>query len=268
MGLRPVAALLAIQRAYDAAGGNMLSAGLSFFALFTLAPGLVLLASLLGWFIADPVTRETMLEAVVAQAEPLEDVARTVLDGLAGTAQAGTLIGLAGFLWGASGFYGALQAAMQRMFPGPRERDAIQTRVLGVIAVAAVMGAVVFAVVVGLAVPLVLDVLGLSVGRLSMVSPAVDAAVAAIACLVLYVAVAPNGPGVRVAAAPAIGAGIAIGLLTAVFGLLAPVILRHAPALGLLGAVFVALVWLDFVFRIVLYGGAVARLRLDRARDE
>ena len=42
------------------------------------------------------------------------------------------------------------------------------------------------------------------------------------------------------------------------------VALRRTAGLGVLASVFVALVWFNWIFQILLYGGAWARLRRDR----
>ena len=74
---------------------------------------------------------------------------------MADSARTGTILGLLGLLWGAAGFYGSLEGAMLRMFPGPHERDAVAVRVRGVIAVALVLGAMLAAVLATVALPIV-----------------------------------------------------------------------------------------------------------------
>jgi uncharacterized BrkB/YihY/UPF0761 family membrane protein len=256
-------------RTFEHAGGAMSSAGLSFFALFTVVPGLLLFASLAGLLIADDALRQRVIDAIVEQVPPLADVSRVVLDGLAGGAATGTIVGLLGLIWGVSGFYGALQTSMQRMFPGPTVRDIVATRIRGIAAVALVMAGLFAAVGVALVVPVVTGTFDLDIGELSaFLGPLAACAVAAAACEVVYVTVPPDGPSVREAAVPALLAGLAIGLLTTLFGLVAPLAVRGAAALGLLGAVFGALVWFDLVFQALLFGGALARLRRDRRRSK
>ena len=46
-------------------------------------------------------------------------------------ARVGTVVGLVGFIWGASGFYMALQGAMERFFPGPHAHDPVRGRLRG-----------------------------------------------------------------------------------------------------------------------------------------
>ena len=124
-----VVAAMSVVRAYDRAGGGMLSGGLSFFAFFTVVPALLLFVSLLGILIEDADVRAKLIEDLIGQIDPIKDVAKAVVDGLAGSARTGTLIGILGLLWGFSGFYGALQGSMLRMFPGPGTRDFLSTRI-------------------------------------------------------------------------------------------------------------------------------------------
>jgi membrane protein len=275
-----VLAVLDVQRAYDRGGGAMSSAGLSFYGFFSVVPALLLFASLLGWLIEDQATRDRLMGQLIEQVEPLRDVAGAILDGLAGSARTGTFVGLVGLLWGASGFYGSLQSAMQRMFPGPGTRDILATRIRGVLSVALILVALLSAVLILVVAPLVTEWLrgtalyrdsewlraltpgdvAASVGTLSVIG------VAVMACLVVYVEVPPDGPTLRQALPPAGVAGLVIGLLTALFGQLAPLLVRQWLGLGVVGSVFIALVWFNLVFQVLLYGAAFAKLRRDRDR--
>jgi YihY family inner membrane protein len=263
-----LAPLLAVQRAYDHSGGGMLTASLAFFALFTVVPTLLLLTSLLGFAVQDAGLRSEVISTVVEQIEPLEPVAQAIVDGLADSARTGTIIGILGLLWGAAGFYGSLEGAMLRMFPGPKARDAVSMRVRGVIAVVLVLAGMIVAVVLTLAVPVITSVLRIDLGVVSVVlAPVVACLVSALAALVVYLAVPPDRPSLRAAALPAVVAGVVIGLLTSLFSFAAPYLVSSYVALGtVVGGVFIALVWFNLVFQILLYGAAFARLRRDGER--
>jgi uncharacterized BrkB/YihY/UPF0761 family membrane protein len=60
--------------------------------------------------------------------------------------------------------------------------------------------------------------------------------------------------------------GIIIGLLTSLFGWVAPLLVRQWLTLGIVGSVFISLVWFNLVFQALVYGAAFARLRRDRDR--
>jgi membrane protein len=273
-------------RAYDRAGGGMLAGGLSYFGFFTVVPALLLFASLLGVVIEDAALRAELIDDLVDQIDPIRDVAKAIIDGLAGTGRAGTIIGVIGLLWGASGFYGALQASMQRMFPGPGSRDFFRTRLNGVLTVVLILGSMLAAVLFIFVAPLVLEWVSQQCvevteldARLSgqlcafdldgiseALGPVAAMGVAFVAAFLVYVALPPDGPTAKQAFVPAVIAGITIGLLTSLFGWIAPLLVRHWLALGVVGSVFVALIWFNLVFQVLLYGAALARLRRDRDR--
>ena len=147
-------------RAYDRGGGGMLAAALAYFAFFTMVPALLLFVSLLGILVEDRGLREQLVSSLVDRLDPVSEVASTVIDGLAGGGRTGSLIGILGLLWGASGFYGALQNAMGRMFPGPGGRGFLHTRLRGLLTVALILGSLLAAVVAIIALPVVQPVAG------------------------------------------------------------------------------------------------------------
>jgi membrane protein len=260
-------AAMSVQRAYERGGGGVIAAGLAFFAFFSVVPSLLLFTSLLGLAVEDVIVRRDLVDTVVAQVEPLRAVADAVVEGLADSARTGTLLGVLGLLWGASGFYGALQGAMQRVFPGPSTRDFARTRILGILSVGLILASMIAAVVAAIVIPLVTTRFAVDLGPLTLVlAPVVACVVATVACLLVYVTVPPDGPSPQEAGLPALAAGVAIGLLTWFFGALAPFLVRSFLALGVVGSVFIALVWFNLVFQVLVYGAAFARVRRDRAR--
>jgi membrane protein len=262
-----VAPFLAIQRAYDQSGGGMLSASLAFFAFFTILPALLLFTSILGVAVEDPALRTDFVERLVGRLQPLEPVVTEIMNELAKSARTATVVGVLGLLWGAAGFYGVLESSMLRMFPGPGERDVVALRVRGILAVALVLTGMLAAIVLTVVVPIVTGVLRLDLGAVSVVvAPVIACTVGAVSCLVVYVAVPPDGPSLGVALVPALAAGTVIGLLTTLFSVVAPHVVSSYVTLGIVGSVFVALVWFNLVFQILLYGAAFARLRRDERK--
>jgi uncharacterized BrkB/YihY/UPF0761 family membrane protein len=76
-----------------------------------------------------------------------------------------------------------------------------------------------------------------------------------------FVPTAP--PSWRAAAKPAIVIGFAIGLLTTAFSLVANRVVGLLAVFGVLAAVFGALIWLSYVFQLLIWGAAWARVRRD-----
>ena len=157
MRTAPMRAVMDVMRTYDRGGGGMLAGALAYFSFFSLVPALLLFVSLLGILIEDAALREDLINALVTQIDPIRDVAVAIVDGLANSGRTGTIIGVIGLIWGASGFYGALQGAMQRMFPGPGGRDFFRTRINGVITVVLVLAVLLLAVVIIFLLPIVTE---------------------------------------------------------------------------------------------------------------
>jgi membrane protein len=264
----------------------MLAGALAYFSFFSLVPALLLFVSLLGILIEDAALRADLINALVNQLDPIRDVAEAVIEGLASSGRTGTIVGVLGLLWGASGFYGALQGAMLRMFPGPGGRDFLRTRINGVITVAVVLATLLVTVVVIFGLPFltawvdrrcvelrVLDVAvldgfcSIDFVQLSGAIAVVGAmAIAFAAVLTIYLVIPTAGPTFRQAFWPAVLVGLAIGGLTTLFGWIAPLLVRNWLALGIVGSVFISLIWLNLVFQALIYGAAFARLRRDRDR--
>jgi membrane protein len=281
-----VLAVRDVMRAYDQSGGAMLSAALSYFAFFTLVPSLLLFVSVLGLLVESSDLRAELIAGLVDRIGPIRDVATAVIDGLSGSGRTGTIIGVLGLLWGASGFYGALQDALQRMFPGPTSRGLLPTRIRGVLTVVLILGSMLAAVVLVFAVPIISEWLTAGCrtrtgSPLPLVAQACDVdfgtigaavavvatmAVAFLAALAVYVMVPSHGATFRQAFWPALIVGLLIGAFTSLFGWVAPLLVRQWVALGIVGSVFIALVWLNLLFQALIYGAAWARLNRDRDR--
>lgn len=263
--LPPVRGLLAILDNYNAAGGGLLAAGLSFSALFAIIPGLLLTVTLPVLVLDDPALRDRIVELISQQLPPLAKVAHDIVDSLAEGARGASILALVGFLWGASGFYLALEGAMSRLFPGPRARNPVFARVRGAIAVVLLVGGVLAAFLVSTVLSLIADSVDLPLGDiLPWVSPVIAVAAATGVAFVVYRIVPSDPPGWRAAFVPALLSGTAIGLLTSLFAVLAPMLVGAFSGLGALASVFVALAWFNYLFQALLYGAAFARMRRDR----
>jgi membrane protein len=281
-----MATVMDVMRVYGRGGGGMLAGALAYFAFFTLVPALLLFVGLLGVLVEDADLREQLVSGVIEQIEPIADLATFLTTELADSGRISTIAGIVGLLWGASGFYGALQGAMQRMFPGPGERDFLRTRLRGVVTVVFILGSMLAAVIIVFVLPTITDwvqnacialntfdnalvdeVCSIDFVEISGAVTVVAAmGVAFLAALVVYIAIPPDGPSFRIAFWPAVVAGVAIGLFTSLFGWVAPLLVRHWSTLGLVGSVFIALIWFNLVFQALVYGAAFARVRRDRDR--
>jgi membrane protein len=264
----PVRGLLSVMDGYNTAGGGLAASGLAFSALFAIVPGLLLIVSLLVLAVDDPETRRQAIQWIVDTVPPLTQVATQIVQNLADSARVGSIVGFVGFVWGASGFYLALDAALGRFFPARRGRDPIRGRIRGVIAVLLVVVGVIAAfsastLLAGILVPLK----GLS----PILSPLVSVLGASVACLACYELIPVEPPSVRAALPAAFAAGAVIGLLTSLFGLIGSFLVAGVSGLGIIASVFIALIWFGYVFQALLYGASFARIRdvqVKRQRSE
>lgn len=251
----------------DASGG-LLAAGLAFNALFAIIPALLFAIGLLGFFLGDPARAQELVESLVERVPALQGLATEVLGQLVDGRGAFSIVGIVGFAWGASGFYSSLDEAMRRLLPGGSPRGPIEQRIRGVLVVFSLVGAALAAVIATSVVALLDAALLLPPGLdgLRLVGTAFTMLLFIVVVLLAYLIVPVAAPGLRAALLPASLAGAGIGLVTALFSTLAPVLVGRLAGLGLLATVFGALIWLRLVFEMLIYGAAWARVRRDRAR--
>ncbi len=265
-----VAEIQAVSAAVAEASGALLAAGLAFNALFAMIPALLFMVGLLGFVIGDPARAQEIVESLVERVPAIADLAGTVLDQLVAGAGAFSVVGIIGVAWGASGFYSSLDEAMRRLFPGGAPRGVVEQRIRGVVAVFGLVGAALAAVTATSVVSLLDAVLLLPDGIewVRLLSTLLMLVVFIVVVLFTYLVVPTANPPPRIALVPALLAGTGIGLVTALFSLIAPFLVGRLSGLGLLATVFGALVWLRLVFTILVFGAAWARIRRDRARQK
>jgi membrane protein len=251
----------------SAAGGGLLAAGLAFQALFAILPALLLLAGISGWLVEDPSVRIAIVTELLRAVPPLAAPVGETLQRLVENRGAFSLIGVIGLLWGASNLYGALDEAIARLIPGERERNVFERRLRGVAAVLLVLAASIGAVLAGAGMAFVRDsfpVSGRWAGPLSQLAGfLVTGVILVLALLFIYRTMPTAPPSLRAALLPAIGAGLAIALLTDLYSLVAPRLIGALEAFGVLAALFGALIWLGYVCQVLMFGAAWARVRRD-----
>jgi YihY family inner membrane protein len=268
LGERRATMLFWIADRYGQAGGGIIATGLALRALRTLLLFVLFLVAVFSWIVTDPATQEAIYDALVAIVPPLADLIGTSLGSLETNRVAIGILGIAGLLWGISGFYEALDDALSRIIPGPRRRDLIERRGRGfltaLLALLALIAITVLAAVLG-TLGAALSALG---GGLiaSLVAFAVSVVLVGLIVLVVYRFVPTAPPSVRQAVAPAVLAGGVIGVLTELYALIIPLMVKGFAAFGAVAAVIGALLWLEYVFQAILFGGTWAAWRRDEAR--
>jgi membrane protein len=260
----PIRGLMTINDAYNATGGGLLASGLAFSALFAVIPALLLVVSLLIVVAVDEGTRSRITDWIITQVPPLASVASEIVLSVKDSAKVGTVIGIVGFVWGASGFYLALENALGRFFPSRRGRDPVMGRVRSIIAVLLVVFGVLGAFLVSVVLSSIAGFLGH--GAEGAVALLFTVGAASLICLACYRLVPVEPPGIGAAALASLLVGTFIGLITALFGAIAPWLIGGFQGLGAIASVFIALIWFGYVFQALLYGAAYARMRDVRAR--
>jgi membrane protein len=106
------------------------AASIAYFAIFSMVPLLLLMASVVGYLLVSVRSPEKILD-FIAEAFPL---ARTIIhENILQILQqrgAGGVVGLVGLIWAASGVFTTLARSINRAWPGARSRNFLQGRLL------------------------------------------------------------------------------------------------------------------------------------------
>ncbi|HUP83835.1 MAG TPA: YihY/virulence factor BrkB family protein [Candidatus Limnocylindria bacterium] len=244
-------------------GATLFAAALAFGTMFAFIPLVLLVSGVIGWLVDDPVQRASLLDQLVGVVPPLADFFRSSLEGAVAGRGALSIVGVIGLLWGASAFYGVLDEVMRRIFSGGGLRGELSRRIRGFATIAILLVVIIVTVLLG-SIWAWLDQL---VGNLVIwryAGPLVTLGVMVLVALAVYLIVPTKPPSLRAALPAAVAAGVGIGVLTNLFGLLAPLLIGSLSGFGIIATVFGALVWLNLGYQILLFGAAWARLRRDR----
>jgi membrane protein len=253
---------------YGAAGGGLLAGGLAYAALFAIVPAVLLLAGVVGLFVADPVERARFVDVLVGVLPPLRDLIQVVLDEAARTAAPVSIIGAVVLLWGTSRFAVAFQDAIARVMGGDRVRGVL-ARNLGALAAVALLIAAIIAstllsgILAFLEAAVAAGVLHVFSGALSFSLGFVPVVATVGAMILVYKIVPAPAPRWRAVIPPGIAAGLALTVVARVFAYVAPRLIGAAALLGTLATAFAALAWLALSFQAILIGAAWVRDRAD-----
>lgn len=135
----PFGVLLATMRSFGEAYASQAAASLSYYALFTLFPLVLLLIAVSSTQLAT----DEAVQAVTRWIGQVVPVADTLIEDVAGEiVRQRTSIGIIsaiGLLWAASGFFTALVLNVDRAFPHPKRRGVLTGRLLALLIVGLVL---------------------------------------------------------------------------------------------------------------------------------
>jgi membrane protein len=268
MGWRAFLVGRAVLRRYADAGGGLLAGGLTYSALFALLPCLLLVSGVLGLIVDDPDRRRAIVEGIGESLPPLRGLVEASLQSMADGAAAFGTIGLIGFAWGVSRFYGSLDDAFARIFSDAPKRGLLARTIRGILSV----GLLVSVFIVALALTGIGSLLAEeATGRLGpetrlfwqLITPVLTTLVFVAAIAAIYRLVPARHVPWRALLLPAIIVGIALAVVTQLFSYIAPRLIGSAAIYGTFIAVFAAMVWLSTGFQVLLIGAAWVRERLE-----
>jgi uncharacterized BrkB/YihY/UPF0761 family membrane protein len=184
-----------------------------------------------------------------------------------GAAGFGT-IGLVGFAWGASRFYGTLDDAIARIFSDAPKRGLVVRTLRGVASVGLLVSVFIVALALtGIGSYLAQETAGRFGADTSLfwriVTPVLTAIVFVVGIAAIYRLVPARTVSWRALGPPAIVVGLVLAAITQLFSFIAPRLIGTAAIYGTFIAIFAAMVWLSTGFQVLLVGAAWVRQRLD-----
>jgi len=257
---------------WNAAGGDLLSGGLTFAAVFALLPALLLTTGLVSLLVPEEAGRRAIADAIGDVFPPLAGIAASAMDArLEGRMNASLIAGL-GSLWGASTFYRAIDEAFARVFSGYARRSALVRIWRGMISIFMLLALVtVMLFLTGMTTRMSdIGFLGLDVVFDVIAFVAAPLLVVGVWIATLYAAYrfVPTVPVTReVIGLPAIVIGVLIAAWTEAMALVGTFVVRRAVELGPGVGVLAILVWLWVTFTLMVVGAAWVRVRLEDAKQ-
>lgn len=274
-----VARMRAVLDRFSLAEGGLLAAGIAFNAMFALLPLAILASGVIGFLLGDPESRIPVLAFLVDWAPPLAGVLDEVISGLADASPSLSIVGIVGAAWGTTRLFASLESGIGAMFTGVPRRGLVARAALRLASILVTGLVVAAALVIGPALSFAAESIGqvgplaaIGLGLALLVLPYILAVLALIA---VYRVMPPSQATWSSIVRPAAIVGLTVVVLTRIFAIAAPRLLGANFVYGTLGAIFVALAWLQLVFSVILLGAAwvgerevaaaAARARADSA---
>ncbi len=263
LGVPRIAMAHAVVRRFSAAGGPVLARGLAFVALFALVPAVLVILSIVGLFVADLTVRAEIATFLATRIPPLAPILDQALASFSGLAPASGVVGILLLVWTASSLVRALDGAFRVVFEDDGEG---RTPIRDVVALVAVASGT-FAVAIVLVLVTLPGPVGDAIGVPGPGARVVGSLAGVTGLVALSYRFVPRPrPAWSALWLPALATSLVIFGLTALFGILGPLLFGSAQLYGAFGALFLGLIWLGNVTQVLLLGAAWVAERDRRAR--
>jgi YihY family inner membrane protein len=265
-GSRRVVRARAVIDRFNAGGGGLLAAGIAYNTLFALVPLLLFAGGVLGFFVGDPETLQSIRDVLTDWAPPLAGVVDDLLDSLAAASPSLSIIGLIGLAWGSTRLFASLEMGIEAMFADVPRRGLVSRTIRRIVSIAVIAGVIGVAIVATSIASVVSEIIvaggDVTAYVVSVVVLALPVVFTAVALASIYRLLPPVRPGVDAYRRPTFVIALALVVITRLFAVFAPRILGANFVYGTLGAMFVALAWLGLAYSLVLLGAAWVRERM------
>lgn len=267
-GLPAVRTLVATLDVYDRAGGGLVAGGLAYTSLLALLPGLLLLVSVVGFWVTDPAQREQIVTWIGEAVPPLAEVAELAFEQVSKGAVPSGIVAVVGLLWGSSRFYAAIDNAFTRVFHGAPKRNEIVRTFRGVLLTVLIVALPLLALLAGSIAGWLLDlapglaeVTGPARTLLQLASPLGSFLLFVGGTVLVYRFVPGLPPPMRSLLLPAILVGLVLAAFAQLFTWIGPRLAGVAAIYGTFVALFALLAWLSISFNMLMLGASWTRVR-------
>lgn len=254
-----------------------LAAGLTYYGVLSIFPGLLALVSLLGVFGQGPSTVESLLDILeaVGQGDSADTLRGPITDMVnSGAAGLTLVVGLVGAVWSASGYVGAFGRAMNRIYGVDEGRPFIRLRPLNLALTVAfvIMAALILLglVLTGDLARAVGDTIGLGGAAVTTWSiakwPVILILVIAMVALLYWATPNVKQPRFRWLSVGAVIAILAAIVASVGFGLYVSGFSNYDKTYGSLAGVIVFLLWM-WLMNLALLFGAEVDAEMERGRE-
>jgi membrane protein len=254
--------------------GTTLAAAIAYYTLLSIFPLILGLLAIIGTVVSDPAAREDLVSSIAGLFPGAGDLIQTtVTEVVRGRGTAG-IVATLGLIWSASGVFGAMNLALDRVWQAPTYRSLPASVGLSIALVFAVgiifVASLALSAAVQLATQLQLPVLGFSLSDLPLLVALIGVVLPFLVTFGIFVLIYRFVPNVRLAwscAWPgALLASILFEVAKQAFAFYLSTFAHLNSVYGPIGAVIALITWAFFAANVLILG-AEFNATLDRHRN-